>query len=324
MLKDNRARIEGTGTPGFGRAVACSPCIRSAGLDKTGLLHSPFVFSAAGRDSRQKQSCCLEAELELAILTEGICVVYQPIIDLQSGNVVSVEALARWHHPVLHDIGPATFIPIAEETGLIHRLGTSVLRLACLQAREWVDEFGLDQAPTMTVNVSALQLQARDYARGVSRVLSETSLEPRLLELDITETRRMCRTRATVKMLDDLRSSGVRIALDDFGAGYCGLAELICLPADTIKLDRGLVEDIAEDRRARAVVQALVELAHTLHLNVVAEGIESEEQIDVLTRSGANCGQGYKFCRPSSPECLSSFFHERACRGGLGLPSLPN
>jgi len=247
----------------------------------------------------------LEAQLRLALQRDEFTLAYQPRVALLDGRITSVEALARWHHPERGTIAPGTFIPVAEEAGLIGALGAVLLRRACLQGRAWHD------AGTPTViafNLSARQLQERDIVQLVERTLAETGLDPGLLELELTESAVMHNVEENVVKLTQLRDLGVHVSIDDFGTAYSSLNYLKRLPATALKIDQSFVRDIGDDpdasRHDSAIVRAVVALASALDLVAIAEGIESLAQLRFLQSLGCAQGQGYLFARPSAPEAL--------------------
>jgi diguanylate cyclase (GGDEF)-like protein/PAS domain S-box-containing protein len=240
----------------------------------------------------------LEADLRRALERAELRLHYQPVVDLATARVVGLEALVRWQHPRLGLVPPARFIPLAEASGLILRIGRWVLETACRQAVEW--GAGLPVA----VNLSARQLAASDLAADVRAVLLETGLPASSLELEITESVLMDRSEAGIATLRDLRALGVRIVLDDFGTGYSSLAYLQRLPLDTIKVDRTFVAELGADPAAESIVAAVVALAHGLGIEVIAEGIETADQADRLRAMGCDRGQGWLFARAMPAEKL--------------------
>jgi EAL domain-containing protein (putative c-di-GMP-specific phosphodiesterase class I) len=238
----------------------------------------------------------LEGELRQALRDGGLAVVYQPVIDLVTGRTVAVEALVRWHHPTRGLLGPAAFIPLAEETGLILGLGAWVLATSCRQAASWNDRFA--RPIGLSVNVSGRQFQDPGFADTVARVLRETGLRPCHLKLEITESVMMDDVRETRETFDALVAMGVRIAIDDVGTGYSSMAYLERFPVDTLKIDRSFTQRLGTDDGD--MVRAVVTFAKTLGLQMTAEGIETERQFDLLRQMGCELGQGYLFARPVS------------------------
>jgi diguanylate cyclase (GGDEF)-like protein len=240
----------------------------------------------------------MEIQLRAAIGNEEFELYYQPQVDLQ-GGLVGLEALVRWNHNAKGVISPGDFIPVAEADGLIVPLGAWVLRRACLQCREWMDRgFAV---PSVAVNVSAVQLADSDFAALLKRCLTEARLEPKQLELEITETSFLDNAVETGRQIERIRALGISIAIDDFGTGYSSLSYLHRLPVDRLKIDRSFVRDINNAAAGTAsVVRAIVVMAHSLDLSVVAEGVETDEQLEAIREAGCDFAQGYYYHRPLS------------------------
>jgi diguanylate cyclase (GGDEF)-like protein/PAS domain S-box-containing protein len=233
----------------------------------------------------------LEHGLRRALLNQELAVYYQPIFDLRQGKITGMEALLRWHHPDLGTIPPGTFIPIAESIGVMASIGGWVLRMACRQAKEW-HEAGLKNL-SLAVNLSVTQLQQGDLLQRVRDVLEETKLPARLLELEITESSAMQSPETSIRTLYELKKLGIRISLDDFGTGHSSLSYLKRFPIDTLKIDQSFVRDITEDPDTAAIVTAIIAMAHSLRLKVIAEGVEFSEQAKFLERYACDQMQGY-------------------------------
>jgi diguanylate cyclase (GGDEF)-like protein len=246
----------------------------------------------------------LEMDLADALNRDEMFLAYQPIFDLRSQSVIGVEALLRWKHPDRGVVGPDEFIPVAEANGLIVPLGRWVLQEACRRTRAWHShgyEIGV------SVNVSARQLDHATLVGDVELALAESGLEPKHLTLEVTETALMRDPKATAQQLHALKRIGVGIAIDDFGTGYSSLAYLRQFPADTLKIDRFFISDIATSRESDALVHTLVELGKSLDIETVAEGIEDQSQLDALCREGCDHGQGFWFSRPIEADALELF-----------------
>lgn len=243
--------------------------------------------------ARKKQ---LEHDLKVALEVGQLFAVYQPIIDLNSGNLTGLEALARWQHPERGLISPAEFIPIAEESGLIVPLGEWVLKEACRQMKDWSDRFGVHNL-YVTVNVSGSQLLRGDFERSVYDALELSGLNADSLKLEVTETLMVTGSAQSVQALQRLRKAGVRVALDDFGTGYSSIGALRHLPIDTLKLDRSFSQLAGTDGDV-SIVRAILLIAEALDVDIVAEGIESREQMLHLKMLGCEHGQGFLFSRP--------------------------
>lgn len=243
----------------------------------------------------------IEMNLRKALEQKQLSVYYQPKLSLSSGEITGVEALVRWQHPEKGWISPAEFIPLAEETGLILPIGEWVLRTACIQNKAW-QEAGLPPI-VMSVNLSVRQLYQPDLIEMVSRILKETGLSPDYLELEITESMFM-ESQQELKILTKLKDLGVNISMDDFGTGYSSLHQLKDLPIDKLKMDQSLIRNCTVDSRGAAIVKAIIAMAHELKLEIVAEGVETKDQLVFLQRALCHEAQGYLFSRPISAEEL--------------------
>jgi diguanylate cyclase (GGDEF)-like protein/PAS domain S-box-containing protein len=273
-----------------------------------------YQLCTPGMNTRALERMSLESGLRRALERDEFILHYQPIVDLASGRWVGAEALGRWQHPQRGLLPPDTFIPLAEESRLILPLGDWVMHAACAQLRRWRDA-GLDRL-RMSVNLSMRQLQQKDLARSVEAALNQSRVPPGALELEITESVAMHNVEWTKTVLRALRDMGVRISIDDFGTGQSSLSHLKHFPLSTLKIDRGFVRDIAVDPDDEAIVKAVIALAHTLKLVVVAEGIETDAQLAFLAEAGCEEGQGYLFCAPRPASDLASVL----ARGGIGDP----
>ncbi|MBS4210302.1 EAL domain-containing protein [Bacillus sp. FJAT-50079] len=242
----------------------------------------------------------LEIELSKAIQLEQFHLDYQPKISLSTNQFIGMEALVRWMHPNLGRIPPNQFIPLAEETGLIVPLGDWILRHACAQAKAWQDQ-GYPPA-RISVNISVRQLEQGNLVKKVDQILKETGLEPKWLELEVTETVFADMENAAT-ILQEIRKLGVQISIDDFGTGYSSFSYIKHLPVDSLKIDASFIRDIHENDESKAIVKAVLSLANSLNIKVIAEGIEMPEQLDILINDGCNRGQGFLFSKPlSSPD----------------------
>lgn len=228
-------------------------------------------------------------------------------LTLESGVIDGFEALARWRHPARGIISPLDFIPIAEDTGSILRLGALVLRVACAQMRNWQQASPGNASLSINVNVSPKQLREPDYVGHVLSVLRETGCDPRSLHLEITETVLMEERPLLAKVLHELRSIGVHIDIDDFGTGYSSLAYLHSFPVDALKIDRSFVSGSGDGLANPEIVKAILALAKNLNLLVVAEGVETYEQEEQLRALGCNRAQGYRFSKPMDAMAVTSY-----------------
>ena len=258
----------------------------------------------------------LEAELRHAIANDELVVYYQPKVNFATGKITSMEALVRWIHPTDGLISPTEFIPLAEDTGLIVDLGEWVLRHSCRQNMAW-QQAGLPPV-TVAVNVSARQLHNNVLLKSVQKVLDETGMEARFLELELTETAVMGNPEECVQLLQQLKELGVRLALDDFGTGYSSLSYLRRFPFDTLKIDRAFVTNITSDPEECTIALAVIAMAHSLRLKVVAEGVETEAQAAYLHYNNCDELQGYLFSRPVPGEEMEILLREKRT---LSLPT---
>jgi diguanylate cyclase (GGDEF)-like protein len=234
----------------------------------------------------------LEQDLRRAIGAGEFEVHYQPICSIETGRKISMEALVRWRHPVHGLIPPDRFIPLAEETGLIHSLGELVLRQACAEAVNWPSD------TKVAVNLSPTQFQSPDLAGHVAAILADSGLQAHRLELEITETVLLQRSNDNLRTLQELRALGISIALDDFGTGYSSLSYLRLFRFDMIKIDRSFVSEMAQMEASAAIVCAVANLGRSLDIITVAEGVETEEQLALLRAAGCTQAQGYLLGRP--------------------------
>jgi EAL domain-containing protein (putative c-di-GMP-specific phosphodiesterase class I) len=251
----------------------------------------------------------LEAALREAIARQELRLHYQPIIALPSRAIIGVEALARWQHPERGAIAPAEFIPLAEETGLIIPLGDWVLRTACAQAKAWQDAGWA--SCSMAVNVSAQQLQRPEAGSRILQIVHETGLEPQCLKLELTESSVWEHGAVIAALLQQLNTAGVQLSVDDFGTGYSSLSALKHLPITSLKIDQAFVHDIPTDANDAAIVMAMIAVAHSLDLQVVAEGVETEAQVAFLRAQQCDAIQGYLISRPACAETLTQRWQAR-------------
>ncbi len=261
-------------------------------------LYDPAMYE------RVVQRLNLENDLRRAIEAKEFVVHYQPVVRLQTGEIWGMEALVRWNHPERGLLNPSEFIPVVEETGLIVPMGEQVLKEACRWASEWQAEYPRVPPLVMCVNLSARQLGRPDLAEAVERDLRQAGMEPRSLNLDVTETAYIKVLEGNTAALNRLKELGVRVSVDDFGVGYSSLSYLKRLPADTLKIDKSFVMGLGANIEDTALVGMVVDLAHTLGMEVVAEGVESEEQVTLLREMGCDFAQGFYFSKPLSPESV--------------------
>jgi len=245
----------------------------------------------------------LERRLRRALRDNQFLLHYQPQVDIHTGQIVGTEALVRWRDPEVGLVPPSSFIPVAEESGLIGPLSEWVLREACRQNKAWQD-LGLPPA-RVSVNLSARVFQQRDIAKLVMQVLDETGLEPRYLELELTESAIMRNAEEAVSMLNELSALGIGLAIDDFGTGYSSLSYLKRFPVDRLKIDRSFVSDIGISGDDETITSAIIALAHSLKLQVIAEGVETSAQLDFLKERACDEMQGFYFAKPLSTDAIS-------------------
>ncbi len=262
-----------------------------------------YQFYSAQMNQHSFERLALETSLRHAVERGEFLLHYQPKVDMRSGRITGVEALVRWQHPELGMVPPAQFIPLAEETGLIAPIGEWVLRTACAQAQGWA---ALGTPPiSVAVNLSARQFARDELAAVVLRVLRDTGLDPRMLELEITESTVMHNADRAVQVLQQLKRLGVRISIDDFGTGYSSLSYLKRFPISSVKIDRSFVLDLPGDKDDAAITEAVIAMAHSLRLRVIAEGVETSEQYRFLQEHQCDEMQGHYFSKPVDAQAIA-------------------
>jgi diguanylate cyclase (GGDEF)-like protein/PAS domain S-box-containing protein len=259
-------------------------------------------------NARALEQLALENQLRRALDSEQFVLYYQPVLDLKTRKIAGMEALIRWVRPAMTMIMPNAFIPMAEDTGLIIPIGEWVIQTACAQNGKWQKQ-GLLEAP-VSVNLSARQFQQEDLTRSIARCLELSGLSPRFLTLEITESAIMKNADSAIATLLELKAMGVRISIDDFGIGYSSLSHLKSLPITSLKIDQSFVRDCMVDADDAAIVTAIISLARSLKLEVVAEGVETEEQIGFLDSLGCDKLQGYFFSRPLPAEAFTTLLQK--------------
>ena len=267
-----------------------------------------YAAKAAGRGrvecftdelgASQRRRMTVERELREALSRNELVVHYQPQVDLRTWTIRSAEALVRWNHPTLGAVSPAEFIPVAEETGLIHNIGAWVLAKACSDAQHWLP--GL----RIAVNASAAQVQRAGFVNELRQMLARYEIDPAQLEVEITESLLMEDIAVALENLHAIKQLGVRIALDDFGTGYSSLAYLRRFPFDKLKIDRAFIRELMSTSDARAIVRTILQLARVLGMDTVAEGVEEPAQLEVLGHVGCSAIQGFLVARPMPVESL--------------------
>jgi diguanylate cyclase (GGDEF)-like protein len=259
-----------------------------------------YQFYAAELNSRIHEKLAMQEGLRDAVARSEFQLLYQPKVDLHSGKVIGIEALIRWHHPVRGMVPPAQFIPIAEETGLIVPIGEWVLRTACKQNKAWQDA-GMP-AISVSVNVSARQFKEKDLVRRVAHALEESGLDAQYLELELTEGLIMQDIESALKTMRALQAMGVQISIDDFGTGYSSLSALKTFPIVRLKIDKAFVDGIASNEDDKAIARAVISMGHQLNLKIIAEGVETEQQLAFLRANNCDEMQGYLFSQPVTAE----------------------
>jgi EAL domain-containing protein (putative c-di-GMP-specific phosphodiesterase class I) len=247
----------------------------------------------------------LEASLRTSLEAEHFILHYQPRADIRTGQIIGMEALVRWLHPDRGLVSPGEFIPIAEETGLIVPLGEWVLNTACAQTKAWQNA---GQPPLrVSVNLSAVQFNQQGLKNTVVKALETAGLDPKYLELELTESLIMENIEASIKQLNELSAIGVQLSIDDFGTGYSSLSYLKRFPIDSLKIDQSFIRDITNDSDDAAIVTATIALGHILRLKVVAEGVEKKAQLDLLRSQNCDEIQGNLLSHPLPPEAFADY-----------------
>ena len=272
-------------------------------------------FFTEGMQPRTVRHLQLEAHLRRAIERDELLLHYQPQLDTTSGRVVGLEALVRWRHPELGMVSPGEFIPLAEHNGQILPIGEWVMRTAAQQMKTWMD-LGLPPL-VMAVNLSAVQFRDPTLPERVQAILSQTGLPAANFELELTESVATGNPTAAIAMMDRLHALGLRLSIDDFGTGYSSLNYLKRFRIDTLKIDQSFVRDIHSDPDDRAIVQAIIQMAHALKLTTIAEGVETDAQADFLRANGCDMLQGYRFCRPIEPQAALAWLKEHMAQPPL-------
>ncbi|HKG48096.1 MAG TPA: EAL domain-containing protein [Pyrinomonadaceae bacterium] len=281
-----------------------------------------FQFYTAGGTTRALKQLVLESNLRPGLERSEFFVQYQPQVDIRGFQLVGMEALVRWQHPGLGLLYPGEFISMAEDTGLIILLGEFVMRTACAQNKAWQDK-GL-MPMRVSVNFSARQFQQATFITDVAQILKETNLDPRWLELELTESSIMKDPEEAIEKLHELKLMGINVAIDDFGTGYSSLNYLKRFPIDTLKIDKSFVSDVCKDPHDTAIVRAIINLGHALDLTVIAEGVETKEQLQYLTALECDVVQGFLFSKAVSTKAFEELLVEqRQVTSGNVSPTVP-
>ncbi|UCD34147.1 MAG: EAL domain-containing protein [Nitrospiraceae bacterium] len=274
-----------------------------------------YQFYEGSMNSTAYRRLILENDLRRAIDSEEFTLYYQPRIDIRSGRVVALEALIRWLKPGGAVISPMEFIPVAEESGLIIPIGEWVLRNACEQMKAWHDDGMQDLC--VSVNISGHQFQKENLAATLSRTLAAVQLDPKRVELEITESIMMKGGEDALSILQALKEMGVNLAMDDFGTGYSSFSYLRQFPLDTIKIDKSFIRDVTSSKDTKAIVEAIIAMAHRLQLTTVAEGVEQEDQLEFLRRKGCDEIQGYLMSPPVPPKEIPALLGQLSGKAGV-------
>jgi len=281
-----------------------------------------FQFYTAGGTTRALKQLVLESNFRPGLERSEFVVHYQPQVDVHGFHLVGMEALVRWQHPSLGLLYPSEFIPLAEDSGLIILLGDFVMRTACAQNMMWQDA-GLTPL-TISVNFSARQFQQPTFITDVAQILKDTNLDPRWLELELTESSIMKDPEEAIEKLHELKLMGIKVAIDDFGTGYSSLNYLKRFPIDTLKIDKSFVSDVCKDPHDTAIVRAIINLGHALDLTVIAEGVETKEQLQYLSALECDVVQGFLFSKALSAAAFEELLVEqRRVTSGDVSPTVP-
>ena len=275
-----------------------------------------YQFYSSGIHERAMERFSLERDLRRAIETEALTLVYQPKVSVSTGELDGIEALVRWHHSSRGSISPVEFIPLAEETGLILPLGRWVLREACQQLQTWINA-GM-QPTIMSVNCSPIQFSRGDVEADISDALEVSGLDPHYLEIEITESLLIDDLDGGINRLNQLKAIGIQVSVDDFGTGFTSLSYLAKLPADRLKIDQSFVAELDSDSSSKAIVSSIITLGHNLDMQVVAEGVESDNQFNILNEVGCDEVQGYFISYPLSSEEFEAWVNDK--KNQLRLP----
>ncbi len=273
-----------------------------------------YRFYSEDLTSRVTERLSLERDLRGAIERDEIFVVYQPQIELATRRVIGAEALMRWRHPGRGLVLPASFIPVAEDSGLILPLGEHILRESCVQARQWYDRYGFDVG--IAVNISAVQFRQKDFTEVVLRVLADTGISPSCLELEVTESVVMQGVESAIEKMRILGAHGIKIALDDFGTGYSSLSYLRQFHVDRLKIDQSFIDDLPDSADAEAIIRAIVAMGRSLGLHVIAEGVETEVQAQFLQSIECDESQGYLYAKPMMARDFEAWLTDWKSAGG--------
>lgn len=287
---------------------------------KKSVNHGSIQFVTGGIREKAMKLYSLEYEIRRAIQFQEFVLMYQPIVDIGADNsIVGFEALVRWNNSKQGVISPAEFIPLAEETGLIVPMGALILRMACEQTKKWVD-MGYENI-RVAVNFSARQFSMESMVDDVKKILAETHLNPRNLKLEITEYTATCEVEKAADIMRSLSNMGLQISIDDFGTGYSSLSYLKHLPVHTLKMDKSFIDHVADDEEDAAFAKMVIGIAKSLNLSLIAEGVETVEQLEFLRREGCRQIQGFYFSEPLSPEDALDYMKQHYAGDSAAAPA---
>ena len=267
-----------------------------------------YIYFSSDFQTQILEHIEMESDMKKAIALGEFSLNYQPKINLHDDSLSGMESLIRWQHPEKGLIPPDQFIPFAEETGLIIPLGEWILNTACQQLRLWSEN--MEQPLNLAINLSALQFQQKDFVRTMKKIIDTHGIDPKNLELEITESMVMADVDKAIVIMKQLRDLGLKLAIDDFGTGYSSLSYLKKFPINTLKIDRSFVRDLTIDSKDAAMVKAIISMAKDLDLDVVAEGVETKEQSDFLRMNGCQYVQGFYFSKPLNVEEFEAYIEK--------------
>lgn len=268
--------------------------------------NSYYIYSKE-LSEKEMDNLILINQLRQAEHNNELRLFYQPIIDIDTGDIVGMEALIRWEKPGEGIVSPVRFVPLAEETGLIIPIGEWVIKTACIQQKDWINK---GYKPIrVSVNISAKQFQQHDFIETVIRIINETGIDPKYLVLEITESTAIIDIEYTLIKLRKLKTLGIHISIDDFGTGYSSLYKLREMSVDELKIDKSFIKDINSDVKKEKIAKAIIILANELNLKVTAEGVETKEQLEFLKENGCDRAQGFYYSKPVPPEEFEKFLN---------------
>jgi EAL domain-containing protein (putative c-di-GMP-specific phosphodiesterase class I) len=279
------------------------------------LGRNKLIYYTAEMNAESRRQLALETSLRRALERDEMTLVYQPKIDTSRNTIIGAEALLRWEHPTMGTISPADFIPIAEDSGLIVQISEWALHTAFRQLKNWHRD-GFRELK-MAVNLSSAQLSRAGLADAVETALADTQLDACMTELEITENVVMQNIDSAISTLEHLKEMGVSVSMDDFGTGYSSLSYLRRLPVDTVKIDKSFVHEIPDNREDASIAMAIIAMAKSLNLNIVAEGVENHRQLNFFRQQGVQVVQGYLFSKPVPAEAFGRMLEQQDAPGAI-------